>query len=141
MTAYFSKKWEQKKLQQKRVVITGYGAVTPLGNNIQTTWDNLIKGNSGIGPITLFDAANYPVKIAAEVKNFNFEYAASVRRTRPVFRPQHPVLRQRGTRGSAQGRSQLENRETGNIGISLGANEEYAHFSQYDRMFVPEKII
>ena len=72
MTAYFSKKWEQKKLQQKRVVITGFGAVTPLGNDIQTTWSNLIKGVSGIGPITLFDAMTYPVKIAAEVKNFNF---------------------------------------------------------------------
>ena len=93
MTAYFSKKWEQKKLQQKRVVITGFGAVTPLGNDIQTTWSNLIKGVSGIGPITLFDATTYPVKIAAEVKNFNFDTPLLSEEIDTVFRAQHPVLR------------------------------------------------
>jgi len=140
MTAYFSKKWEKKKLQQKRVVITGYGAVTPLGNNIQTTWNNLIKGVSGIGPITLFDAATFPVKIAAEVKNFNFDM--------PILSEELDQFFGRSTRFCVSAVQEalhkaglnLENRETGNIGISLGANEEYAHFSHYDRMFEPEKI-
>ncbi len=54
-----------------RVVITGYGAVTPLGSNVEDTWQGLVAGNSGIGHISLFDAANFSVKIAAEVKNFN----------------------------------------------------------------------
>ena len=56
---------------QPRVVITGLGCISPLGNNVQTTWDNLIAGNSGVGPITHFDAAEYKTKIAAEVKNFD----------------------------------------------------------------------
>ena len=42
-----------------RVVVTGYGAVTPLGSNIEDTWQRLIAGSSGIGYITLFDAANF----------------------------------------------------------------------------------
>ncbi len=54
-----------------RVVVTGYGAVTPLGPNIEDTWQRLIAGSSGVGYITLFDTTNFGVKIAAEVKDFN----------------------------------------------------------------------
>ncbi len=54
-----------------RVVVTGYGAVTPLGLNIEDTWQGLIAGKSGIGSISLFDAASFNIKIAAEVKSFN----------------------------------------------------------------------
>ena len=56
-----------------RVVITGMGCVTPLGNSVQETWNNLLAGKSGAGLITKFDASSFPVRIAAEVKNFNPE--------------------------------------------------------------------
>ena len=55
----------------RRVVITGIGLVTPLGHDVETVWKKLLAGESGVGPITLFDAANFPTKIAAEVKNFD----------------------------------------------------------------------
>lgn len=55
----------------RRVVITGIGAVTPLGLNAQETWDNTLLGKSGVGRITLFDPTDCPVTIAAEVKNFD----------------------------------------------------------------------
>jgi 3-oxoacyl-[acyl-carrier-protein] synthase II len=54
-----------------RVVITGYGAVTPLGLNIDDTWRNLIAGVSGVDYISLFDTTDYKVRIGAEVKDFN----------------------------------------------------------------------
>lgn len=54
----------------KRVVITGIGGVTPLGPSWQETWENALKGKSGIANITRFDAENYPTKIAGEVKGF-----------------------------------------------------------------------
>lgn len=57
----------------RRVVITGIGAVTPLGSNAPETWNGLIKGRSGIGPISLFDASSFPTRIAGEVKKFNRE--------------------------------------------------------------------
>ncbi|MDR2122619.1 MAG: beta-ketoacyl-ACP synthase II [Flavobacteriaceae bacterium] len=57
----------------KRVVVTGLGAITPLGNNFQEYWEALINGVSGAGPITLFDAANFKTKFACEVKNYNPE--------------------------------------------------------------------
>jgi len=51
----------------RRVVITGVGCVTPLGTEVDAVWDALREGRSGVGPITLFDASNFPVRIAAEV--------------------------------------------------------------------------
>ncbi|MGB2827481.1 MAG: beta-ketoacyl-ACP synthase II [Dehalococcoidales bacterium] len=56
-----------------RVVITGMGAITPLGLSVAEYWQGLISGRSGFGPITLFDASAYPVSVAAEVKNFDPE--------------------------------------------------------------------
>lgn len=53
------------------VVVTGLGAVTPLGNDVLTLWENLVAGRSGVGPITQFDASGLEVRIAAEVKNFD----------------------------------------------------------------------
>ena len=54
----------------RKVVITGLGAITPLGLTVEDYWQGLIEGKSGIGPITLFDASAYPVNVAAEVKGF-----------------------------------------------------------------------
>ena len=55
----------------RRVVITGMGCVTPVGNDVPTFWESLKTGKCGIGPITHFDTADYKVKVAAEVKDFD----------------------------------------------------------------------
>ena len=55
----------------RRVVITGLGAVTPLGNNVKDTWEAMKAGKNGIAPITLFDTSAYKAKLAAEVKGFD----------------------------------------------------------------------
>ncbi len=55
----------------KRVVITGLGAITPVGNDVKTTWDNLLAGTSGVDTIKSFDTSNHTVTIAGEVKNFD----------------------------------------------------------------------
>jgi 3-oxoacyl-[acyl-carrier-protein] synthase II len=56
---------------KRRVVVTGMGAITPVGNDVATTWQSLIEGKSGTAPITKFDASKFPVRFAAEVKGFN----------------------------------------------------------------------
>ena len=58
-------------MELKRVVVTGLGAVTPLGNDVETTWNNAVAGVSGAGPITHFDASLFKTQFACEVKNFN----------------------------------------------------------------------
>jgi 3-oxoacyl-[acyl-carrier-protein] synthase II len=68
---------------RRRVVVTGVGAVTPLGNDAETFWQNLIAGQSGAGPLTLFDPTGYPVTFACELKGFDptdWIEAKSVRR-------------------------------------------------------------
>ncbi len=58
-------------MELKRVVVTGLGAITPLGNSVESTWKNLVDGVSGAGPITLFDASKFKTQFACEVKNFD----------------------------------------------------------------------
>lgn len=57
-------------MELKRVVVTGLGAITPIGNDVPTTWENAINGVSGAGPITHFDASLFKTQFACEVKNF-----------------------------------------------------------------------
>ncbi len=54
-----------------RVVVTGMGAVTPIGNDVESFWQGLVSGKCGIGPVTKFDTAEFKVKVAAEVKDFD----------------------------------------------------------------------
>ncbi|MCH5242973.1 MAG: beta-ketoacyl-ACP synthase II [Muribaculaceae bacterium] len=58
-------------MELKRVVVTGLGALTPLGNDVETTWANAVKGESGAGPITHFDASKFKTQFACEVKDFD----------------------------------------------------------------------
>lgn len=60
-------------MELKRVVVTGLGALTPIGNTITEYWENLLKGTSGAAPIKQFDASKFKTQFACEVKNFNVE--------------------------------------------------------------------
>ncbi|PAF17696.1 beta-ketoacyl-[acyl-carrier-protein] synthase II [Terribacillus saccharophilus] len=60
-------------MEKKRVVVTGLGAVTPVGNDAATTWQNLLEGKSGVDVLTRVNKDDYPAKVAAEVKDFNPE--------------------------------------------------------------------
>jgi 3-oxoacyl-[acyl-carrier-protein] synthase II len=58
-------------LTARRVVVTGLGIISPVGNSVATAWDNIVNGRSGIGPVTRFDASSLPTRIAGEVKGFD----------------------------------------------------------------------
>ena len=59
-------------MELKRVVVTGLGAVTPVGNTPEETWNNLVAGKSGAAPITLFDCSKFKTQFACEVKGLDF---------------------------------------------------------------------
>ena len=62
---------QSMNLDQKRIVVTGVGAISPIGLSANESWNNAVNGVSGVGPITLFDTEDFLVKIACEVKDFN----------------------------------------------------------------------
>ena len=58
-------------MSKRRVVVTGLGIISPVGNDIATAWENILKGVSGIGPVTHFDASAYATRIAGQVRDFD----------------------------------------------------------------------
>ncbi len=76
----------------RRVVITGLGAVTPLGLDVPTTWQALLEGRSGIGMITQFDASDFPVRIAGEVEGFTLDQTIDAREAKRMSRYVHYAL-------------------------------------------------
>jgi 3-oxoacyl-[acyl-carrier-protein] synthase II len=61
----------RQRSMNERVVVTGLGAITPLGLTVKETWEGLVAGKSGVGPVTQFDASSFPSRIAGEVKSFD----------------------------------------------------------------------
>ncbi|HLG28449.1 MAG TPA: beta-ketoacyl synthase N-terminal-like domain-containing protein, partial [Paenisporosarcina sp.] len=79
-------------MTKRRVVITGIGAVTPLGNNIESTWAGIKEGRSGIGPLTRVNPDDFPAKVAAEVKDFDIETYIERKEARKMDRFTHFAL-------------------------------------------------
>jgi 3-oxoacyl-[acyl-carrier-protein] synthase II len=134
MTAYFSdKNWGSGRHEKKRIVITGIGAVTPLGNDIKTTWQSLMQGRSGIGRITLFDSSSFPVQVGAEVKGF--EFCEEIPEDLRLFAGRGTMFCIHAVREAlAHAGLDLEHMDTTSVGIALGANEEYMGFSVLNRL-------
>lgn len=77
---------------KRRVVVTGIGAVTPLGNDVDTTWQNILAGKSGVGPLTRLNPDDYSAKVAAEVKDFDVEKYVERKEARKMDRFTHYAL-------------------------------------------------
>ena len=101
----------------KRVAVTGLGAVTPLANNARSTWQAALAGKSGIDWIKSFDASDYPVRVAAEVKDFDPAQVASPKDVRKLERN---VLLSLGAAREAMGDSGLNGFDPMRVGIVFG---------------------
>ncbi|HZC29245.1 MAG TPA: beta-ketoacyl-ACP synthase II [Gaiellaceae bacterium] len=101
----------------RRVAVTGLGAVTPLGNDARTTWRSAVEGRSGIDWIRAFDASEYPVKIAAEVKGFDASRAATPKEVRKLERN---VLLSLGAAKEAIADASLNGFDPMRVGIVFG---------------------
>ena len=77
---------------RRRVVITGLGALTPLGNDVESTWDGLVSGQSGAAEITQFDSSDYAVHFACEVKDFDATDFIERKQTRRMDRFAHLIV-------------------------------------------------
>lgn len=79
-------------MEKRRVVVTGVGAVSPVGNSAEESWKAVLEGTSGIGLLTRLDSEQFPVKVAAEVKNFDIEEYTSRKEARKMDRFTHYAL-------------------------------------------------
>ncbi|MGE8205211.1 beta-ketoacyl-ACP synthase II [Heyndrickxia sp. NPDC080065] len=79
-------------MNKKRVVVTGIGAVSPVGNDAETSWKNIIAGKSGVGPLTRVNPDDYPAKVAAEVKDFDIENFIEKKEARKMDRFTHYAI-------------------------------------------------
>ena len=102
----------------RRAVITGLGAVTPVGNDVPTTWANLVAGVSGVDVISNFDAGEYPVNIAAQVKDFDPTLAMSVKEARKTGPNVHFGV---GAAMEAARDSGLEDIDPSRAGVIIGS--------------------
>ncbi len=69
-------------MARRRVVVTGLGLISPVGNTVEEGWQNIVAGVSGIAPVTRFDASSFPVRFAGEVKNFDITQYISAKDAR-----------------------------------------------------------
>lgn len=106
-------------MELKRVVVTGIGAVTPLGNNAEETWKNLLAGKSGAGPITLFDASPCKTQFACEVKNLDINEYIDKKDARKLDRYTQLAMVS-AIQGVADAGLDLEKEDKNRIGVVYG---------------------
>ncbi|MFV2065441.1 MAG: beta-ketoacyl synthase [Pirellulales bacterium] len=119
---------------RRRVVITGAGCVTPLGADVERVWDQLIRGRSGVGRLTLFDASKFPVRIAAEVHDWDISdvgenpqrWQNHPRQTRFVVASAMKAYTSSGLEPSRVDPTRL--------GVYLGCGETFQDFFQFTRI-------
>ncbi|MCI0635875.1 MAG: beta-ketoacyl-ACP synthase II [Actinobacteria bacterium] len=125
----------------RRVVITGLGAVTPLGNDVESTWDGAVSGRSGVEFVRAFDTSDFPVRIAAEVKDFDSEGLVSAKEMKRLDRnvqfalaAANEALANASLDGCAADTGSLNGYARDRVGVVLGSGIGGLHelLRQYD---------
>jgi 3-oxoacyl-[acyl-carrier-protein] synthase II len=106
-------------VNRTRVVITGIGAITPLGRTADAFWSNLVAGKSGIGPMTLCDPTNYPCRISGEVSDFDPEEYINAKEARRMARFSQLAVAA-GLTAVESARLDVSREEAFRVGVVLG---------------------
>ncbi len=127
-------------MTKKRIVVTGMGALTPLGLNVKETWEGIVKGKSGIAPISLFDASTFPVRIAGEVKNFEPPFLNSSNGLKKFLSRAISFCVSAARMAAHESGLNDTKIEPLRLGVSLGTGEEHSSLGLLDTIFGDEKI-
>lgn len=119
-------------MSKRRVAITGLGVVSPLGNDVKSTWNNLLAGASGIAPITHFNASHFPTRIAAEVKKFLIAEEALEKHHRFAMSFTHYAL-QAAKEAVADAGISLPDQEPSRCGVVTGSGMMTCEFDYLER--------
>lgn len=138
----------------RRVVVTGLGALTPIGNNVQEFWNGLANGVSGAGPITKFDASKFKTQFACEVKNLNLDEYLDRKEARKLdpFTQYAMVVAEQAVKDSGLDLEKINHNRAGVIlGSGIGGlqtlEEEIVNFAtgdgtpRYNPFFIPKMIV
>ena len=141
-------------MELKRVVVTGMGAITPIGNSVEEVWNNAVNGVSGAGPITHFDTEKFKTKFACEVKNFNVADYIDPKEARKMdLYSQYAVAAAK--QAMADSKMDLEKVDLDRIGVIYGVGigglrtfeEEYGYYERakengpkFNPFFIPKMI-
>lgn len=142
-------------MDQKRVVITGIGAITPIGNTVEEYWEGLKNGVSGAGPITLFDASKFKTKFACEIKNFEVEKYMDKKEARKLDRFAQLAIAAADQAMEDAGLKADENFDPTRAGVILGSGigglitfqkevQDFAHGDgtpRFNPFFIPKMIL
>ena len=121
---------------RRRIVVTGMGCVTPLGNDVATLWRRLLKGESGIGRTTLFDASNFPTQISAEVRDWDVT-AVGEDLEKWRYRGRHTRFAVGAAKQAMADAGLLDARlDPTRLGIYLGCGEGQQDFDRFTQMMV-----
>jgi 3-oxoacyl-[acyl-carrier-protein] synthase II len=121
---------------RRRVVVTGIGCVTPLGTDIDTLWQNLRNGASGIGPTTLFDARNFPTQISAEVRNWDVS-AVGEDPERWKYQGRHTHFAVGAAKQAVTASGVLDSSlDPTRFGVYLGSGEGQQDFNRFTQMMM-----
>lgn len=142
-------------MELKRVVVTGLGALTPLGNDVTSTWEAAVAGKSGAGPITHFDASKFKTQFACEVKNFNAAEHIDRKKLRTLdLYAQYALVAARQAVADS-GIEEAENLDRNRVGVIVAAGigglhtfeEEAGYYAlnkengpKYNPFFIPKMI-
>ena len=141
-------------MELKRVVVTGLGAVTPVGNTPEETWENLLAGKSGAAPITHFDTTNFKTKFACEVKDLNINEWIDRKEARKLDRYTQLAMIA-AMQGVKDANIDLETEDLNNVGVVFGVGiggiktfeEEVGYYAQhkeagpkFNPFFIPKMI-
>ena len=141
-------------MELKRVVVTGLGAITPVGNSVPEFWENLVNGVSGAGPITHFDASLFKTQFACEVKNFDATKYIDRKEARKMDRYTQLAVAVAQEAVSDSGLD-IENEDLNRIGVIFGAGiggirtfeEEVGNYAlhqengpKFNPFFIPKMI-
>src|SRR3954452_19722700 len=123
---------------RRRVVVTGMGAINPLGNNVETMWSAVKEGRSGVGYTTIFDASKFPTKIAAEIKNWDITQAGEDAETWK-YRARHTKFACGAAKQAMAQSGVLDSGlEPTRIGVYLGCGEGSQDFASLSQMMTAD---
>jgi len=121
-------------MTKRRVVITGMGVINPMGNDVETMWDAMKEGQSGVGYTTIFDASNFPTRISAEIKDFDIAQTGEDPQVWK-YRGRHTKFAAGAAKQAVEGSGVLDAIEDPTrFGVYLGSGEGDQDFNAFTRM-------